>query len=88
MTYNNGNYGRNGDNETRQFGRVTGDNETRQFGAPEQRQQRPQQYFPEPGAQSTPAGQDGAGYGQQSQYDPVPSSYQVEEEKKLSLIHI
>ena len=80
----------NGENETRQFGRVTGDNETRQFGAPQQgssnqqpRQQspqRPQQYFPEPGSQSP------SGYGQsyQQQYEPVPSSYHVEEPKKGS----
>lgn len=78
----------NGDNETRQFGRVTGENETRQFGAPQQQlPQRPQQHFPEPGSQNTQA------YGhpyqqgydqnyQQPQYDPVPSSYQVEQPKK------
>ena len=80
----------NGENETRQFGRVTGDNETRQFGAPQhggnnqqprqQSPQRPQQYFPEPGSQSA------SGYGQsyQQQYEPVPSSYHVEEPKKGS----
>ena len=94
MTHN------NGDNETRQFGRVTGENETRQFGAPQQQPpQRPQQHFPEPGSQGTQTfGQSyQQGYGQdyqQPQYDPVPSSYQVEQPKKgggalaLSLIHI
>ncbi|MDK6806647.1 MULTISPECIES: hypothetical protein [unclassified Corynebacterium] len=78
----------NGDNETRQFGRVTGENETRQFGAPQQQPpQRPQQHFPEPGSQNTQAyGQPyQQGYDQnyqQPQYDPVPSSYQVEQPKK------
>ena len=78
----------NGDNETRQFGRVNGENETRQFGAPQQQPpQRPQQHFPEPGSQNTQAfGQPyRQGYDQnyqQPQYDPVPSSYQVEEPKK------
>ncbi|OFR62540.1 hypothetical protein [Corynebacterium sp. HMSC078H07] len=79
----------NGENETRQFNRVNGDNETRQFGAPQpglgnqqprqQPPQRPQQYFPEPGSQNS------SGFEQnyhQPQYDPVPSSYQVEEQKK------
>ncbi len=85
---NSGNYS---DDETRQIGRVTGygsgfDNNdaTRQFGAPDDR---PRQVFPgasQPAASSygQPSGYN-SGYtpGPERDYDPVPSSYEVEPER-------
>ncbi|MDO5032388.1 hypothetical protein [Corynebacterium sp.] len=90
----------NGNEETRQFGRVGGNadsNETRAFGQPEDRprqvfpsqnQQAPgQQGFGRPGPGSAYGSQQGYGQtGQQSyspqDFDPVPSSYEVDKGKK------